>query len=95
LQAIGDLISYRIDHSPVTRYTDADQTPRIFAKEKSFDDIFNEYVLPVWDYGKDDRLVQTEMQHILTLLSQRGSKPAISKLLNEVQSTIKISQTKR
>ena len=95
LQAIGDLISYRMDHFPVTRYTDKHHTARIFTQEKSFDDIFNEYVLPVWDYGKADRLVQNEMQHILMLLSQLGSRPAINKLLHEVQTTIKTSQINR
>ncbi len=94
LQAIGGLIAYRMDHSPAIYYADKEETVRIVAREKTFDDIFEEYVLPIWDYGKEDRLVQKEMHHVLSLLNKIGIKPAINRLLQQVHIATKNNQTK-
>ncbi|MGZ5190257.1 MAG: DUF2254 family protein, partial [Flavisolibacter sp.] len=94
LQAIGDLLAYRMNHFPVIGYTDKDETVRIVVKEKGFEDMFDEYVLPIWDYGKEDRLIQKEMLHILLLLDKIGKKPAINKLLQEVHMAVKKDPSK-
>ena len=54
-------------------------------KEKSFDEAFENYVMPVWDYGKNDRLIKNEMMHILKQLKMKGEQPIINKLLAKVQ----------
>ena len=52
--------------------------------------MFQEYLLPIWDYGKKDRLLQQEMLHILTLLNIQREQSVINKLLREVQAAIKM-----
>lgn len=92
LQALGDLLSYRLAHFPESFFKDNDDTMRVFTKEKSFEEIFDEYILPIWDYGKNDRLMRNEMIHILTQLQLPGECPAISKLLQEVQASFKTTK---
>lgn len=89
LQAIGDLLAYRLNHFPLAVFEDSDGERRIVTKEKTFEEMFEDYLLPIWDYGKEDRLVQKEMLHILTLLNSQGEQPVINRLLQEVQPAIK------
>ena len=85
LQAIGDLLAYRLQHFPELNVEDKKGTIRIIIKEKSFDEAFKNYVMPVWDYGKNDRSIQHEMVHILKQLKMKGEQLIINKLLGEVQ----------
>jgi hypothetical protein len=50
--------------------------------------LFEEYVLPIWDYGKNDRLVQRRCGISLTLLRKHTEQPAINKLLQKVHAAI-------
>ncbi|MGZ5135234.1 MAG: DUF2254 domain-containing protein [Flavitalea sp.] len=90
LQAIGDLLAYRLSHFPLAVFEDIDGERRIVTKEKTFEEMFEDYLLPIWDYGKKDRLVQQEMLHILTLLNIQREQSVINKLLREVQDAIKM-----
>ena len=44
LQAIGDLLAYRLQHFPELNVEDKKGTIRIITKEKSFDEAFENYV---------------------------------------------------
>jgi uncharacterized membrane protein len=81
LQALGELLSYRLTHSPQNVFKDDDGNVRIRTVDKSFDEIFNEHILPIWDYSKNDRLVQNELVHILNQLQTLGSSVAVDNLL--------------
>ena len=85
LQAIGDLLAYRLQHFPELNVEDKKGTIRIITKEKSFDEAFENYVLPVWDYGKNDRSIKNKMVHILKQLKMKGEQPIRNKLLGKVQ----------
>ena len=85
LQAIGDLLAYRLTHFPLAIFDDKEGERRIITKERTFEEMFEEYLLPIWDYGKEDRLLQHEMLHILTLLNGQQHEPIIKKLLQEVE----------
>lgn len=85
LQAIGDLLAHRLSHFPLAVFEDVDGERRIVTKEKTFEEMFEEYLLPIWDYGKEDRLVQQEMLHILTMLNGQRQEPVIDNLLKVVQ----------
>ena len=89
LHAISDLLAYRSSHVPLAVFQDKDGEPRIVTKEKTLEAMFEEYLLPIWDYGKNDRLVQREMLHILTLLHEQTKEPLIDTILQEVQAAIK------
>lgn len=84
LQAIGNLLAYRMNHFPVLCSNDKEDVTRIFNREKTFEELFDEYLLPIWDYGKGDRLIRKEMLHMLMLLDKVGKEPAVNRLLHEV-----------
>lgn len=88
LRALVDLLAYRLKHYPSNVIRDATNTIRITTREMTFEDIFNEVMLPIWDYGKDDRLVQHEMRHVLLQLLNIREHPVIRKLLSTVQRQI-------
>lgn len=81
LQALSELLACRLTHSPRTVFKDEDGNVRIRTVDKSFDELFNEHILPIWDYGKNDRLVQHELVHILSQLQTLGSSVAVDNLL--------------
>jgi uncharacterized membrane protein len=89
LHALGDLLAYRLGNFPQAGFKDDSGVIRIVTKEKTFEEMFEEYILPIWDYGKNDRLVQQEMLHILTLLRKRGEQSVINKLLQASSASYK------
>ena len=89
LQALSDLLSNTRRLLPETAVTDKNQTARIVSKVKTFDDLVKEYILPIWDYGKNDRLIQMEMLHILGMLSLNNADTEIGKLIRDVKGTLK------
>jgi len=58
LQALGDLLAYKLQHFHQPYSYDKGGNIRIITKEKTFEEVFEEYILPIWDYGKGDRLLQ-------------------------------------
>ena len=92
LQALGELLACRLTRSPQTMFKDEDGIVRIRTSDKTFDEIFNEHILPIWDYGKNDRLVQHELVHILNQLKGLGSSVAVDKLLAKcMQQIVKLA----
>jgi len=85
LQALSDLLAYRLEHFPETHFRDKNGTVRIVTKEKSFEEIFEESILPIWDYGKADRLIQNEMIRILTQLQFPQKMKIIDSLLDSIR----------
>lgn len=88
LQALASLLAVRMQRHAQNEFADDKGNTRIFAKEKSFDEIFNFSLLPIWDYGKDDRMIQHAFFNILTQLQQRGSYQSIESLLLVVRTAI-------
>ena len=89
LHTLGDLMAVRLKRSPQLTFKDSRNVERIWVKEKSFEEVFEEYIFPIWDYGKDDRLIQKEMLLILTQLNALSSQPVFVKLLKQVDQSIK------
>ena len=84
LHALSDLLAHKLHYVPEKYIKDKDGKVRIITKENTFKDDFEEYILPIWDYGKTDRLVQQQMLHILTQLKSKGEQPVIETLLKAV-----------
>lgn len=90
LRALFQLLAYRISHFPDNVVRNRDQQVRVLIKELTFDHMFTHTVLPVWDYGKEDRLIQQEMSHLLTqLLASSTLHPIVGRLLAEVKQKIR------
>lgn len=88
LHVLGDLLSLKLVRFSEINLTDKKNVVRVIVKEKTFEEIFNECLLPIWDYGKSDRLIQQGMLNILTQLKMKANYTAIDKLLLSVQSAI-------
>ena len=65
LRALFELFAYRVVHFPENTIKDKDDKTRIYIEQPDFETIFNRTVLPVWDYGKNDRIIQNEMHRLL------------------------------
>lgn len=88
LQVIGSLLAYRLRFFPQTHFYDHNNHLRIVTKEKTFEEMFADSVLPIWDYGKNDRLIQQEFQHLLTQLQQQEPNKSVQDLLVVVNKAI-------
>lgn len=89
LNAIGDILSYRIAYHPKERMRDEEDVARVYLMDYCFDDYMNTSLWPIWDYGKNDRMIHKHMTHILNqlyALSKRDTdKQTIEKLQRAVE----------
>ncbi|WP_373513272.1 DUF2254 domain-containing protein [Persicitalea sp.] len=84
LRAMAKLFAYRLVNFPDNVVRNKENQVRILVQELTFETIFKKTVLPVWDYGKEDRSVQDEMHHLLTQLQSISSRPGMGRLLRTV-----------
>ncbi|MEJ6981276.1 DUF2254 domain-containing protein [Pedobacter sp. P351] len=89
LQALGELLAFRLHNYPVTHIKDKEDVVRIITKERSFSEIFRDSIHPIWDYGRKDRLVLKELLHILLQLQKQCEEPLINNLLALVHKAIR------
>ncbi|QMU26609.1 DUF2254 domain-containing protein [Adhaeribacter radiodurans] len=88
LHALTDLLAYRAQHFPETNFEDVKGVVRIYTKEKSFGEIFSSCILPIWDYGKNDRLIQQALDQLLNQLEIFNQDSVLQKLQESVRSAI-------
>lgn len=84
LRALADLLCYRLAHFPNPIVKDDDGTVRLLTRELTVEELLEISFLPIWDYGKSDRFIQAEMQHLLNQLKSVQQHPALNKLLQKV-----------
>lgn len=68
LHALTDLLAIRLQNFPTVHFKDDNNVLRITTNERSYKDIFQDCIYPIWDYGKNDRLVLKEFTMLLTQL---------------------------
>lgn len=86
VRALIELLAYRMKHFPDNAIKDSIGEVRIITLEPSFEQIFDNALLPVWDYGHKDRFVQNELKMLLLQLQSLEDNFAIRKLLAKVNS---------
>jgi uncharacterized membrane protein len=91
LRSLTRLLSFRLLNYPDNVIKDKNGKERIITVEKSFEEIFQTSFPPIWDYGKDDRLIQQEMVHLLLQLQSQKQDPNINIFLAKLKAHI--SQT--
>lgn len=84
LQSLCRLLILRLNNHPIDRLTDKQGKVRILTRERSFTDLFQEYIYPIWDYGKKDRLLINEMYHVVIQLQQLNDTKEIRNFLHIV-----------
>ncbi|MCC8410773.1 DUF2254 domain-containing protein [Mucilaginibacter sp. UR6-1] len=68
IHALSDLFQYRLKHYPKTEIDDKDGKVYIYLTERGFDELFRECILPIWDYGCDDRYIQQTLKSMTVQL---------------------------
>jgi len=68
LQELFSLLNFRRLHFPEINIRDAGGTIRVTTRELSFDELIERYLMPIWDYGKDDRTIRRQMHDLIRQL---------------------------
>jgi uncharacterized membrane protein len=92
LNSLTDMLAYRLKHRIPNVITDDKGRPRIITKEISFQELFTCSVLPIWDYGKKDRLVQNGVIHLLNQLQTIDKKSEHINLFTQFMKEVKVQQ---
>lgn len=85
LHSIAELLSCRLSHHPPNSVKDEKGSIRIITNDKMFKDLVKETLLPIWDYGKNDRFIQHEMRYLLEILLAEQQSDICSDLLKKVE----------
>jgi uncharacterized membrane protein len=93
LHALADLLAYRSQHFPDEDIKDDSGQARIILKEKTFEEIFSLSLLPIWDYGKNDRMVQQALSQLLVQMQMHSRSPVIEQLLECVRETVLLTRS--
>ncbi len=85
LRALFRLYAYRAKLFPAQTICDKNGMPRITVAPLRFEKIFEDTLLPVWDYGKEDRIVRQELRQLLTQLQDETPTDAGRRFLMVVE----------
>jgi uncharacterized membrane protein len=86
LRALFQLYAYRVIWFPENAIKNQEFQVRVILKELTFEKIFNDTIYPIWDYGKQDRLIQNELNHLLAVfLTIAPCEKSAETLLQEVK----------
>ncbi|MGI8892215.1 MAG: DUF2254 domain-containing protein [Bacteroidia bacterium] len=93
LHALTDLICNEIRNPSYSLFSDEDGNPRVITIERTVEELFSTSILPIWDYGKKDRLIQktfVSMIEQIQYLDKAGKyKKLFFKLTDELEVEIK------
>lgn len=88
LQALSDALAFRLYHKLPSVCYDAHETPRIFVPASSFHDLFEDYIQPIWNYGKNDHYIQQEMLNMIKQLNEADFQNHYQELFSKWINTI-------
>lgn len=86
LRCFLNLLAYRVDHPPKNAITVKQNVAVIQLKNHSVQEIVDLYLLPIWDYGKQDRVFQNEMIALLPQILRKTDSPVLSQLFQSALS---------
>lgn len=84
LHALCSLIEFRSNHFPENVVRDDGGSAVIIVSEISFERIVSESLSPIWDYGKDDRLICNDLYLMCLQLSNLTSHPIFNPILSKI-----------
>ncbi|ALI99609.1 DUF2254 domain-containing protein [Rufibacter tibetensis] len=73
LHVLVDLLAFRLSNHALQVMKDKEGAVRIVTKAESYKELFEKTLLPIWDYGKEDRIIRTEMNEVLEQLRHHPS----------------------
>ena len=89
LQALTGLLAYCLNHFSKDILRDESGMIRIIKAKRNFDELFTSCILPLWDYGKNDRTLQHSFIDTLTQLQQIQYTEVAESLLQKVKAEMK------
>ncbi len=92
LRSLFELYTFRIQHFPKIILRDKSLQAFVILSELSFENIFLDTIIPIWNYGKDDRMIQQKMQLLLAQLVNNHPNLTVEKLLNKVKDYSKANE---
>lgn len=84
-RALVDLLGFRALNFPPSILAEEGAPYKIFRKELSFDDLFERVICPIWDYGKEDRMIRREFKLLLEQLTIVIASQPLNNLLDQVE----------
>ncbi|WP_242921331.1 DUF2254 domain-containing protein [Pontibacter liquoris] len=88
LHALADLLAFRLTHFPEAALSDDEGVLRIITSEYTFPEMFERCILPIWDYGKEDRLLRLQLQQVLQQLQALSSSELNASVIREMQQQV-------
>ena len=93
LNALTDLLSYRMNNFATSQFIDEEKKIRIVLPIHDFSDLFEMCILPIWQYGKDDLLIQSSMlrmvKNLLKVSQNDSSQILLNNFKNKIENKIK------
>lgn len=86
LRSLFELYYYRIKHQPIKILVDKNGQGRLILKPLEFDKIFLDTIIPIWNYGKSDRMIKQEMLNLLPQLISTKNNQVVEKLFKKISS---------
>ncbi|MCM8543413.1 MAG: DUF2254 domain-containing protein, partial [Lentisphaeraceae bacterium] len=93
LRSLLILLAYLLEHKPGNGIKDANDQTRIICQVLTFEEAFNEFLLPIWDYGKTDRLVQYEFRRVLKQLYSIKENKTLELFMETIQEQMESQKT--
>lgn len=84
LNVITDLLAYRLHHFIQPEVCSKDGKMYIFARERSFEELFGNCIYPIWDYGKNDRYIQQALLRCIDQLKQADKENRYTATFNKL-----------
>lgn len=74
LHSLSDMFAYKLYHNLPSVRPDEEGVKRIYIPCSSFDDMFERCIHPIWNYGKKDEYIQTELVSMVNQLKTADHK---------------------
>lgn len=84
LHALSDLFYFKMKHRLPETIFDDEETPRIYRPTSTFKELFEKCILPIWNYGKNDKYIQDELAFIITQLKTLDSEKEHTGLFDHI-----------
>lgn len=85
MRSLFQMLSYILCHYNDPVILNKEKNIRIIKKNLAFEEVFKETILPIWDYGKNDRLMLNEFRHLILQLHTIKPSEAAANLLALVE----------
>lgn len=82
INSLADLFYYRLKHLPNPQITNDENQVRIILCCRSIEGLFTDCILPIWDYGKNDRYIQNTLQQRIKILRDANTNLELTKLFS-------------